>query len=37
MAGVLRKKQDEIDQSMSAIKRKMIKKMLEEMVPFGQD
>jgi arylsulfatase len=30
-------RQDEIDQSMSAIKRKMIKKKLKEMVPFGQD
>jgi hypothetical protein len=30
-------RQDEIDQSMSAIKRKMIKNKLKEMVPFGQD
>jgi arylsulfatase len=29
--------QDEIEQSMSAIKRKMIRKKLREMIPFGQD
>ena len=30
-------RQDEIEQSMSAIKRKMIRKKLEEMNPFGSD
>ena len=30
-------RQDEIEQSMSAIKRRMIRQKLEEMVPFGRD